>query len=433
MGIQINGQTDTISATDGSFTISGASGNLTGNLTGDVTGNLTGDVTGNLTGTASTATAAATAYGLSGSPTLSGITSVSTTNLTVNGSAYPSAGPLSNRNLIYNGAMQVWQRGTSTASVTGNEYYSADRFRNVTISAGTWTLSKSTEVPTGQGFAASLKYDCTTANAALGTGNILSLEQRFEGQDMQSLKKGTANAESLTLSFWVRSNKTGTYIAELRDDDNNRTIAKSYTINASNTWEKKVLTFPGDTTGALDNDNALSFYVNLWLAAGTDYSSGTLATSWGTRVNANRAVGQVNLADSTSNEWYITGVQLEVGSVATPFEHRSYGDDLARCIRYFRKHQSIIASAGGYTDLIMTTVTFDPPMRTGPSVDVTGAIQVTAPGIANYNQSSAGITQSNYTTAHGIFFYLPNYSGLTNHRTYIWNDSSDTITFSAEL
>ena len=118
------------------------------------------------------------------------------------------------------------------------------------------------------------------------------------------------------------------------DADNDRQIAKSYTIDSASTWEKKKITFEGDTTGTLDNDNNASFQFNFWLAAGSNYSSGTLQTSWGSRVDANRAVGQVNLADNTSNEWYITGVQLEVGEQATPFEHRSYGEELALCRRY---------------------------------------------------------------------------------------------------
>jgi hypothetical protein len=123
----------------------------------------------------------------------------------------------------------------------------------------------------------------------------------------------------------------------LFDSDNSRHISRSYTINSSGTWEQKTITFPGDTTGSLDNDNGSSLTVRWWLAAGTDWSSGTLATSWQAQNNTDRAVGQVNLADSTANEWQITGVQLEVGSVATPFEHRSFGDELLRCQRYFSK------------------------------------------------------------------------------------------------
>ena len=339
------------------------------------------------------------------------------------------------KNMVINGDMRIWQRGDTTTSVTGNSYYSADRFRNVTISAGTWTLSKSTTVPIGQGFAASLKYDCTTANASLSAGSLLMLEHRFEGQDMQSLKKGTASAESLTLSFWVRSNKTGTYIAELRDEDNGRTISQSYAIDASDTWEKKTLTFAGDTTGALDNDNALSFYASFYLAAGTDYSSGTLATSWETRTNANRAVGQVNLADNTANEWYITGVQLEVGTVATPFEHRSFGDELQRCQRYFQIMDSFMAIGYGGGVGVSAALAFRTEMRANPSLSVTGTLYITDAVAADYVQSSVtGSIVANNRNERGCRMAAANFTGLTNYRPYAARPGlGGQIQLSAEL
>jgi hypothetical protein len=162
----------------------------------------------------------------------------------------------------------------------------------------------------------------------------LIFTQKFEGQNLQYLKKGTANAQSLTLSFWVKSSKTGTYIAELKDQDNSRNISKSYTIDIADTWEKKTITYAGDTTGTLDNDNAASLQLFFWLGAGSTYTSGTLQTSWGSQVNANRAVGQVNLADNTANEWYITGVQLEAGTTASDFEFLPVDMNLGRCQRY---------------------------------------------------------------------------------------------------
>jgi hypothetical protein len=246
------------------------------------------------------------------------------------------AGGLTGRNLIINGAMQVAQRGTSQTGVTSGGYKDApDRFKIEADSAGTWTLSQSTTAP--DGFSYSYKFDCTTANTSLSAGSKLSISQRIEGQDLQHLKKGTSGAESITLSFWVRSAKTGTYIVQLKDQDNTRTYSQAYTISSANTWEHKTLTYAGDTTGAFDNDNADSFRIFWWLVAGTDYTSGTLATAWQAHDHPDRAVGQVNLADSTSNEWYITGTQLEVGETATPFEHRSFGDELLRCQRYFAK------------------------------------------------------------------------------------------------
>ncbi len=241
------------------------------------------------------------------------------------------------RNIIINGDMSQAQRATSTASITGTAYNTIDRFQTNISSMGTWTQSQSTDVPTGQGFAKSLKMDCTTADASPAASDVVNVRTKFEGQNLQYLKKGTSSAQSLTLSFWVKSNKTGTYIAELYDTDNNRQISQSYTISSANTWENKTVTFAGDTTGTFTNDNAESLRCTFYLGAGSDWTSGTLSTSWQSYVLADRAVGQVNLADSTSNEWYITGVQLEAGTSASDFEFLPVDVNLRRCQRYFFK------------------------------------------------------------------------------------------------
>jgi hypothetical protein len=240
------------------------------------------------------------------------------------------------RNIIINGDMSIAQRATSATGITGNGYNTIDRMLTGMATAGTWTQSQDTDVPSGQGFAKSLKMDCTTANASLSAGSAILLHHRIEGQNVQYLKYGTSSAESLTLSFWVKSNKTGTYIAELDQNGNSRDYSQSYTINSANTWEKKILTFDGDTSATLANDNTQQLEVNFWLAAGTDYASGTLNNAWSSTVNANRAVGQVNLADSTSNEWYITGVQLEAGTTASDFEFLPHDINLKRCERYYQ-------------------------------------------------------------------------------------------------
>ena len=241
------------------------------------------------------------------------------------------------KNIIINGDMNIAQRSTSASSITSGGYHACDRWKEDMTSAGTWTISQSTTVPTGQGFATSLKMDCTTANGSLSANSELMVQQRLEGQMLQYLKKGTSDAVSTTLSFWVRSNKTGTYICELQDVDNTRQISKSYTISSADTWEKKTITFPGDTTGALDNNNARSLDCSFYLAAGSDLSSGTLSTTWTAKTDANRAVGQVNLADSTSNEWYVTGVQLEAGTTASDFEFLPVDVNLQRCQRYYHQ------------------------------------------------------------------------------------------------
>jgi hypothetical protein len=242
------------------------------------------------------------------------------------------------KNIIINGDMSIAQRGT-TATGLGNVdsgYHTCDRWRFNEVGTVTFefTQSQSTDVPSGQGFANSLKMDCTTAQGSLASSDVLRIQHRIEGQNLQYLKKGTANAESVTLSFWVKSNKTGTYIAQLYDNDNNRTISNSYTINSASTWEKKTITYAGDTTGAFDNNNADSLAIQFYLAAGTDFTSGTLNTSWNTPNNPDTATGQVNLADDTANEWYITGVQLEAGTTASDFEFLPVDVNLGRCQRY---------------------------------------------------------------------------------------------------
>jgi len=255
------------------------------------------------------------------------------------------------RNIIINGDMSQAQRATSASSLTGSGFNTVDRFQTALTTLGTWTQSQSTTVPTGQGFAKSFKMDCTTADASPAAGDRIIFVQRIEGQNLQYIKKGTSSAESLTISFWVRSNKTGTYIVELMDDDNSfRHINKSYTISSADTWEKKEITFAGDTTGTLDNDNAASLEVSFYLGAGSTITSGTLQTSWGAYTAANRAVGQVNLADSTSNEWYVTGIQLEAGTAASDFEFLPVDVNLQRCQRYYEKSYSLGTAPATATD-----------------------------------------------------------------------------------
>ena len=280
----------------------------------------------------------------------------------------------SNRNLIINGAMNVSQRATSVASITTSGYRTLDRFNLLVESIGTWTMSQDTDVPTGQGFAKSLKIDCTTADSSPAVADRMFLRQNLEGQDLQRMKKGTANAEAVTLSFWVKATKTGTHVVNLLDLDNSRMICKTYTISTTNTWEKQEIVYTGDTTGAFDNDNAGSLQLEWWLAAGTNSTSGTLQTTWGSIVAANRAVGQVNTADSTNNNWAITGVQLEVGDVATAFEHEDIGTTLRKCQRYYypaEKYNSYAGWAmtwGAATQYPKVNASFPVTMRATPTI-----------------------------------------------------------------
>ena len=242
------------------------------------------------------------------------------------------------RNILINGDMSIAQRGTSSSGATTDTYYTCDRWRIRIGALGTWTISQSTDIPTGQGFSKSLKLDCTTADASPSASDYLFVAQRIEGQNLQYLKKGTSNAESVTLSFWVKCNKTGNGQVNIRDNDNDRIIGNTYTINSANTWEKKTITFDGDTTGALDNDNGESFDLNFWLDSGSDYTGGAVPTSWEARTQTDRnAGGTLSLGDNTANEWYITGVQLEAGTSASDFEFLPFDVQLNRCKRYFQK------------------------------------------------------------------------------------------------
>jgi len=252
------------------------------------------------------------------------------------------------RNIIINGDMSQAQRSTSETSQTSSGYICVDRFNHGINSQGTWTISQDTTVPTGQGFANSMKMDCTTADASPAADDYIWFEQKIEGQNLQYLKKGTSSAESITVSFWVNATKTGTNIVEFYDKDNTRHICQSYTINSSNTWEKKTITFAGDTSGAFNNDNGESASLLFWIGAGSNFQSGTLATSWASVSGAagNRAVGQVNHADSTSNNFYLTGIQMEAGTSASDFEFLPVDVNLQRCQRYFISHEKFMAGTG---------------------------------------------------------------------------------------
>jgi len=243
------------------------------------------------------------------------------------------------RNIVINGSQIVSQRATSSSFSTSTEgFIITDRFAfSMNGTSTVYTASQDSTAP--DGFTKSIKLDCTTADSSLSAGDFTQIHYRIEGQDLQLLKKGTSSAEKVTISFYVRSPKTGTHILEIQDRDNTRSISKSYTINTADTFEYKQITYDGDTSGALNDDNGESFRLTWWLQAGSTYTSGTLATSWEATTSANRAVGQVNIGDNVANNFFITGIQMELGSQATPFEHRSFGEELALCQRYYHHIQ----------------------------------------------------------------------------------------------
>ena len=256
--------------------------------------------------------------------------------LQTNITAGDTAARAGRKNLILNGEMKVAQRPTASGLNSYGARLPVDGWLWGSGGAVEATATQSSDVPTGAGFSKSLKLDVTTADSSLVSGDYVQLIQRFEGQNLQLMKKGTSSAESLTLSFWIKTSVTGTYIARLWDNENSsRCIQKPYTVSVANTWEKKTVVFEGDTTGAFSSDNLQRMNLTLWFMAGPNYTSGTLTTSWSPWVAANGAVGQVNAVASTSNDIYITGFQLETGSVATDFEHLSFGEQHQLCQRYF--------------------------------------------------------------------------------------------------
>ena len=322
------------------------------------------------------------------------------------------------RNVIINGAMQIAQRGTSTASITTGAYYTADRWFFEPITAGTWTASVENDAPTGSGFRKSHKVLCTTANASLSSTSNLNVSTRIEGQNLQQFLKGTASAKQFSISFWVKSNVTGTYICELYDGDNTRQVSASYTISSSATWEKKTIIFPADTTGAFDNDNNVSLYVVLHLAAGSNYASGTLNTTWASATTANRVVGQTNLASATSNYWQVTGVQLEAGAVATPFEFEDIGTTFTKCQRYYQTFSFIgvdaYAAAGGEGNDLSKTHVITPEMRAAPTISYSANLaNINVANTTSFKTSTIAATKNSIlfqitpTAAGRTYLYLP--------------------------
>jgi len=399
---------------------------------------------------------------ISGVSTISATTSMTvgtgvtiTTNGIV-GIASINSGQLGgSRNVIINGAMVVNQRGfTGSSGATGNTAYAIDRFRiehtqDGAVSAGQTTMNSTFGGNAyADGFQSALHYRVTTADASLAAGQYALIRQFIEGFNVQGFKKGTANAQQYTLSFWVRSSLTGTYIVELEDFDNTRQVSKSYTIDTANTWEKKTLTFPADTTGVFDNDNNASLSVNWWFAAGSTYSGGTLNTSWASTTNANRAAGQVNFLATAGNNFTLTGVQLEVGATASEFERRSIPQELALCQRYFEKgtipvngivgqYSPNAASSGTAAGFSCAFIPFAVTKRATPSVPTitTGSEAWTIASNTNVSAYSAHTFTALNITANAVRFVSNRIAGgssPTNASIYVW-EGDFTWTASAEL
>ena len=310
------------------------------------------------------------------------------------------------RNLIINGAVNVAQRGTSSTGVTSTGYHAADRWQLGVSNLGTHTVSQASDAPSG--FTKSHKIECTTANTSPTASAYLVVHYHIEGQDLQQLSYGNSDAKALTISFYVKSNKTGNASFEIQQKDNaDRQVSFQYTISSAATWEKKTISIPADTAGLINDDNGSGLRLGWWLNSGSTYSGGTHEATWASEVNANRNVSNLGVGGAVSDYFQITGVQLEVGNTATPFEHRSFADELARCGRYYQKSYNYSVAPGTATAIgclrhrkngVSSSITdfqvrLHPNMRAVPTV-VIYSTSDGASGKLRNAQDSANVTAS---------------------------------------
>ena len=347
------------------------------------------------------------------------------------------------RNIIINGDMSIAQRGTSATGITSTGFNTVDRYRTTLGTLGTWTETQETDAPSGQGFVKSLKLDCTTADASPAAADYLYIRYMIEAQNLQYLKYGTANAETLTLSFWVKSNKTGDgTIAILQPDNSNKLFNPSYTINTADTWEKKTINIPADTSGLINNDNGTGIQIQWWLNSGSDYQGGSHLSSWGTYANSNLNTSNLAVGGSTSDYWQITGIQLEAGTTASDFEFLPHDVNLQRCLRYYHlvddgDNTSGIGVATSYTATTAYLIfPLNPEMRTTPSID-----QVSGTNYYNYLNEATGKTFDSFaisaSNSTNKFARINNLQNITiTAGTSGWFKTNETdayIAFDAEL
>lgn len=302
------------------------------------------------------------------------------------------AGALSNRNLIINGAMQVAQRGTTQTTATNNTYHTVDRWKQEHASSINVDFAQVSGAAPSV-FQKSLK--CTAqSTATLGVSDyLIPFEQRFERTQIDSIGLGTSEAKTFTLSFWIKSNRTGTYTVNPTLDSptstSGQSTTKQYTIDSVNTWEYKTITFPANTIASPNvGDNAKGFTLFWWMLAGSTYTSGSLPSGWKAEVANERAVGCNNTV-STGNYWEITGVQLEVGDTATPFEHKNVGQELLACQRYCWRvtkettFHNVVNMAAYNAVVAYGVLNFPVKMRTSPTFTHSGVGDFVVTGQAN--------------------------------------------------
>ena len=328
------------------------------------------------------------------------------------------------RNRIINGDMRIDQRNAG-AAVTVNAAYPVDRFLVGNNTDGVFSAQQDSSAPVG--FTTSVKFTTTTADGTLTTTQALQFQQRIEGTNVADLGWGTANAKTVTLSFWVRSSLTGTFGGSLRNSDVNRSYPFTYTISVADTWEYKTVTIPGDTSGTWLTTTGNGLSVTWGLGAGPD-RSGT-AGAWNSNNNGS-ATGAVSVIGTLNATWYITGVQLEVGSVATEFERRPYGTELQLCQRYYQNGLRPMGYAYS-TTAIQMGIQYVVPMRAAPTYGLTGALSITD-GVGSFTQSSASAGSFNaVSTIGGFVSGAGNFSGMTSRYSCIV--TNDVIYVSAEL
>ena len=324
--------------------------------------------------------------------------------------------PLSFRNKIINGSMMLFQRGVGTNNYSAGHdgYYAgiADRWAiRAHASMGTQTYDQNTNSPNNFGHSQRIY---TTGADGGNAGKYYVYDTKLEGQDLQDFEKGTSTAKPFTLSFYVKCNINRVFTCELRDLDNGRLCVQQYTTTNSN-WNRYELTFPADTTGKFDNDKNASLWVRFWLSAGFNFKSGTSQTTWGSANDANICPGQTgDLGGRVGDYWYVTGVQLEVGDTATPYEHRSFTDELSRCQRYFVKtdFSSHVTAYFGGTHLFRQLPFHCPtPMRAQPSFSLSGQES----GTVKFTLKTWSSDQNMTATPNAIHMYHTDYVHGTNN------------------
>jgi len=302
------------------------------------------------------------------------------TKARTNASATPAVG----RNMVINGAMNVAQRATSVTGIGASSIFATvDRWEIQTAnSAGRLTMSQTADGPNGIS-ANCIKLDCTTADPSIAANESLNIVQQFEGQNLQRIGKGVAGAQQITVSFYVKASAAFDFVIEIKDDDNNRHICKLFSTTTD--WVRQEFIVPADVddgSSPLDDNNASSLRMIFWLHSGTNATSGTLATAWADRTEANRAVGIDSFYSNTANNFFLTGVQMELGPVATEFEQEDIGVTLGKCQRYYQKWLADTASDSMLTGGMISDTGFigdyflKTSMRAVPTLATTGTFAV---------------------------------------------------------